>query len=695
MRVGKRDKHTSTKWELFKFFIGLTGEKNGAINEFERAIFDKIGVTEDEEKEYQDEEIGTVRLIKRRQNFLTGTLSTLARIISRFIGVMWSMGHFSLGFLSVMFSEGSLLKLLFTTFLIWVIFVWIIPMLILSLNFYNVSQKYGHNNSKSVDVNRKNIITEFLSVTFGKSVSLPTTVYDKRIIDRLNLKHIKASINRKKEFKYAYQLGSEIAIKMGLWNERDDAYLNAREGRYQALAFNDDGDITFSIVQKPTNLTQIKLLKASENVKDEYGTKMVKDGRNVPEYSYEYNGKIYKTENTVVTRIKNGLFYVPKKFTIILYSNNPLKNGKQVYKAEEIIVKDRPLSVEVAIDMDGNREFMDFDNKSSMLIGGLPGSGKSAGLLTSSTALLKSGLVDLSIGDMKGVSSEWDSFVNVADVFKLEEDDETHERNLQEVLERIQAFSRENVRRFEEFKKRTGTDNFWSHPISPNHQLRMMILDECQEIFDTSAVDKEEKAIINQIIKECTAIVKKQRSMGVMLVLATQRPDRNSIPKSVSDNASLRYTFRVATKEVETMVLGARPDNVTVSAVDIPRDGMQGTAISGDAENRKMIRFNYMDIKDIQKELAEIEQMQKEGSFEGSMSQEEMMKQGYESAMKHLEESFRKSDESFNDEEDEMIEDAEYRELDEDYNDEDYEETEEEREKRIKREEIRNKLFNK
>ncbi|TKK86455.1 cell division protein FtsK [Herbidospora galbida] len=75
------------------------------------------------------------------------------------------------------------------------------------------------------------------------------------------------------------------------------------------------------------------------------------------------------------------------------------------------------------------------------------------------------------------------------------------------------------------------------------------IFDECQNLFahpefgDKAGDDAE-------------FIIKLGRALGVVLVLATQRPDKDSLPTGISANVSIRFCLRVAGQIENDMILG-------------------------------------------------------------------------------------------------------------------------------------------
>ncbi|MFE2032980.1 cell division protein FtsK [Streptomyces scopuliridis] len=74
-------------------------------------------------------------------------------------------------------------------------------------------------------------------------------------------------------------------------------------------------------------------------------------------------------------------------------------------------------------------------------------------------------------------------------------------------------------------------------------------VDECQVWFEHPKHGGEFKDI-------CTDLVKRGPATGIVLLLATQRPDKDSIPTAISANASARWCLKVMGQIENDMVLG-------------------------------------------------------------------------------------------------------------------------------------------
>lgn len=399
-------------------------------------------------------------------------------------------------------------------------------------------------------------------------------------------------INSKEHIRF----GKELANKMGLWRE-------SYNDEHSAEAIEDkDGNIYFHTETPPAKLTLKEMLQSSDMIKDEYGVVTVRDGRNLPTDDEGYIN--FETKN-------EGVLRVPQNFTMLLMKQNPLKEGFAVDTIDEIEVENNGGGIKVYNAIDINNEIIPttLNELAGVLIGGIPGSGKSAFLITLCSALIERDLIDLTIIDLKGTATDWNAFEGLAKVMQLETDYTTGESNLDEILETVTDFANGTEERMKEFTEKTGSTNFWHEPVTPQNKIRMIVLDECQEVFDDRGASNDDKYYMDKIKKQCTRIVKKHRSLGGIAVFATQRPSQNSVPLDIRQNCGLRVAFKLTEESAESLTLGERGAGVTVSALDIG-SGLQGTAVlsNGDDGQRKMVRYAYIGGKDLNREMKKIKE---------------------------------------------------------------------------------------
>ena len=86
----------------------------------------------------------------------------------------------------------------------------------------------------------------------------------------------------------------------------------------------------------------------------------------------------------------------------------------------------------------------------------------------------------------------------------------------------------------------------------------LLVVDEVQELFESEYAAEAEQML--------RAIIKRGPALGIMLVLATQRPDAKSLPTSISSNMGHRLCLRVADQSANDMVLGTSAYRVGMNA---------------------------------------------------------------------------------------------------------------------------------
>jgi S-DNA-T family DNA segregation ATPase FtsK/SpoIIIE len=119
------------------------------------------------------------------------------------------------------------------------------------------------------------------------------------------------------------------------------------------------------------------------------------------------------------------------------------------------------------------------------------------------------------------------------------------------------------------------------HPIA-------FIVDECQELFSHPDYGQEAGELTEKIIKRGPA-------MGVYELLATQRPDKKSLPTGISANVSIRLCLRVMGQVENDMILGTSSyQNGLRATTFTKRDKgvMYGVGIEDDA---LIIKSSYID----------------------------------------------------------------------------------------------------
>ncbi|MER6950441.1 cell division protein FtsK [Nonomuraea sp. NPDC000554] len=115
------------------------------------------------------------------------------------------------------------------------------------------------------------------------------------------------------------------------------------------------------------------------------------------------------------------------------------------------------------------------------------------------------------------------------------------------------------------------------------------VFDECQNLF--AHPDYGAKAG-----EDAEFIIKLGRALGVVLVLATQRPDKDSLPTGISANVTIRFCLRVAGQLENDMILGtsAYKNGIRATVFQPKVDAGIGYLL-GATPMPKVVRTAYLD----------------------------------------------------------------------------------------------------
>lgn len=389
--------------------------------------------------------------------------------------------------------------------------------------------------------------------------------------------------------------GTKIALAMGLWSEKEDvSYMNSKTGKrgtYRAVTKQTKQGLELIIVDAPKSLTKKDLMRKAEEYKSELGAMVVKDLDT--KYQIESN--------------KNSQY---QSFNIAFVTENPLDKAWLVKADNPIKLDEDTMTVYPYVDMDGKIGSLSFKEVSGMVIGGLPGSGKTAGMTSFMLPLALSEKVEMTVIDGKG-GDDWDNFSEVADLIKYETNLIDGTNNLEVVVNRLKSICADAENRKKVLKKITGKSNFWNSKPSRQLPFKVVVFDEVQTFLNETGRSKEERESITLIHRLIAEIVTKYRSLGFCVIMATQKPSADNIPTDIRDNTSLRLSFRVATSTSEYATLGSGDELGSVSATNISQNNKGVGVIADDKGNRKYVRFGYMDEQEqeklVSKYLTEIE----------------------------------------------------------------------------------------
>lgn len=267
-----------------------------------------------------------------------------------------------------------------------------------------------------------------------------------------------------------------------------------------------------------------------------------------------------------------------------------LDDGKTINKFPELDLKD--MSIPCAVDAFGNEVRIKFKECSGMVVAGIPGSGKTAGVSSILGAPAISDDVEMSIIDGKG-GSDWESYAPlVANYIQGDED-------LVPIVDLLQEYVDSMVSRVQSMKKTIGNSNFWN--VSPEKRraaglkLKILVIDECQGLFESRSGSPETRKQLAQILELSSKLVRRGRSAGITVIFITQKSTSDSIPTTIRDNAALRIAFRLLSSAAELAALGEVADQPNAPRpMDIPAHRKGGAVMATDSGDLTAVRFYYI-----------------------------------------------------------------------------------------------------
>lgn len=203
-------------------------------------------------------------------------------------------------------------------------------------------------------------------------------------------------------------------------------------------------------------------------------------------------------------------------------------------------------AVHIGIDEQGRDFWLDTAGHSGVIVAGLPGSGKTVMLRRLVKGFASNPANEVVVFDGKGTDDFGDLVARNVAVFSGTPDtDET----IVEELERLGRLLQE----------RAGGARGDGRVV--------VVVDECQGYTPTKGLTTEEKQARERSAKVLKDLVARGRSLGFLTVLATQKPDADTLPTVLRDNCGLRCSGRLRTSEGEKMVLGDSPGIVQALGV--------------------------------------------------------------------------------------------------------------------------------
>nr|WP_241265529.1 FtsK/SpoIIIE domain-containing protein [Streptomyces boncukensis] len=228
-----------------------------------------------------------------------------------------------------------------------------------------------------------------------------------------------------------------------------------------------------------------------------------------------------------------------------------------------------------------------YDN---MLIGAIPRMGKTVALRTLLLAAALDVRAEVLVWELKG-TGDLEGLEQVAADYGSGPDDAT----CTAALSSIRYVHKDLERRakvISSLPKDTCPDKKVTPELAakPSLGLHPLVLsvDECQELFSHPELGKEAGEL-------CTDIIKRGPALGVILLLATQRPDKASLPTGIKANIGSRFCLRVMDQDANDMVLGTSMYKGGIRATTFTRSDKGIGYLVGAADDPQIVRAYYTD----------------------------------------------------------------------------------------------------
>ncbi len=228
-----------------------------------------------------------------------------------------------------------------------------------------------------------------------------------------------------------------------------------------------------------------------------------------------------------------------------------------------------------------------FEN--NVVVGAIPGAGKSASIRTMALGAALDPTIQLRLWSLK--QNDFAALERISHTFGYGLTDDV----IQACLADLQAVKAEIVRRtgvLSKQPKELCPDGKLTRQLASRRDLDLqpivMVIDECQNLFSHEQFG-------DQAGKLALDIIRMGRAYGVVLILCTQRPDTNSLPKGISANASVKICLRMTDHNAVDMVLGTGAHGRGLKA-ELFKQSEKGVGyVLGASDEDQVARSYYID----------------------------------------------------------------------------------------------------
>ena len=238
--------------------------------------------------------------------------------------------------------------------------------------------------------------------------------------------------------------------------------------------------------------------------------------------------------------------------------------------------------------------------ETNWLIGGRPGQGKSAALRVLLLGAALDPTAELWVHVM-GESPDFEPFRPRLARYVMGLDDAAAEATLQSLRDALAEMERRGQvlgqlpgRPPKTSRRLANKAGLGLHPL-------LLVIDECHELFMHREYGREAADLAVRLIK-------RGRKYGVILLLATQSPTAESIPRDVTRNVSCGVAFSVADHVANDGLLGSGRYRAGIRATDLRPGVDRGTSVAVGITDQpfELVRWFYVPFEDGRDEVTPI-----------------------------------------------------------------------------------------
>ncbi|MGP4004013.1 cell division protein FtsK [Streptomyces sp. 8N706] len=227
----------------------------------------------------------------------------------------------------------------------------------------------------------------------------------------------------------------------------------------------------------------------------------------------------------------------------------------------------------------------------NFLVGAMPGRGKTFALRILLLAAAMDPTAELHTFELKG-TGDFSAFEPISHSYGSGPGDDATVEACVDALEYVYGELDRRARVINGLPKDICPENKVTPQLAAKKSLGLhplvMTIDECQEVFTHERLGKRAAEL-------ATAIIKRGRALGVILLLGTQRPDADSLPKAISANVGIRFCLQVMGQPENDMVLGTSMYKNGIRATSFTAEDLGIGYLVGAGPNPQIVRSYYID----------------------------------------------------------------------------------------------------